>query len=97
MLQKQISYDHSITELGEIKVREITRIMEDGKELSKTYHRHVISPGDDIVGQDERTVLIAGVIYTPKVMAEYEAVIAEKRVVKNDRLYKNNQNPGSAA
>jgi len=30
MLEKAISFDHSITELGHIQVRKIIRIMEDG-------------------------------------------------------------------
>lgn len=71
MLEKQISYDHSITELGHIQVRQITRIMEDGKEIGKSYHRHVLSPGDDVRNQDERSKQIAGAIWTPEVIAAY--------------------------
>jgi len=77
MLKKQISYDHSITELGHIQIRKITRIMEDGKELSKSYHRHVVSPGDDASGQDERTQELIKVIHTPEVIAAYKAQIEE--------------------
>ena len=77
MLEKRITYDHSVTELGHIQVRQITRIMEDGKELSKAYHRHVLSPGDDTEGQDERSKKIAQTIWTPEVVAAYKAKIAE--------------------
>lgn len=77
MLKKQISYDHSITELGQIQVRRITRIMEDGKEIGKTYHRHVLSPGDDTENRDDRSKLIAQAIWTPEVAAAYKAMIAE--------------------
>jgi hypothetical protein len=73
MIEKQISYDHSITELGHIQVRKIIRILEDGKEIAKTYHRHVVSPGDDVEGQDEITKKIAQAIHTPKVIAAYRA------------------------
>ncbi len=76
MLGKQISYDHSITELGHIQVRKISRIMEDGKEISKTYHRHVLSPGDDVKDQDERSKMIAQAIWTPEVVDAYKAMIA---------------------
>lgn len=75
MLEKNIFYDHSITELGHIQVRRITRIMEDGKEIGKTYHRHVLSPGDDVKNQDERSKKIAQAIWTPEVVAAYEAMI----------------------
>ena len=77
MLEKQISYDHSITESGHIQVRQITRVMEDGKEISKTYHRHVLSPGDDTKNQDERSKQIAKAIWMPEVVAAYKAMIAE--------------------
>ena len=77
MLEKRISYDHSITELGHIQVRRITRIVEDGKELSKAYHRHVLSPGDSVKGQDERSKKIAKAIWTPKVIETYKAMVAK--------------------
>lgn len=64
MLKKVISYDHNITEDGQIQVRQITRIMEDDIELAKTYHRHVINPGDNVDKEDERTKKIAQVIHT---------------------------------
>jgi len=80
MLKKQITFDHSITESSHIQVRKITRIMEDGKELSKSYHRHVISPGDNVTDQDERTMLIARVLHTPKVIKAYKDMIKENEL-----------------
>ena len=77
MLEKQISFDHSVTEFGHIQVRCITRIIEDGKEISKAYHRHVLSPGDNVDAQDDRSKLIAQAIWTPKVIAIYKAKVAE--------------------
>ena len=77
MLKKEISYDHSITESGHIQVRRITRILEDGVERGKQYHRHVISPGDDVKDEDERTKLIAGAVHTPKVVKAYKDMIKE--------------------
>ena len=76
-LKKAISYDHSITELGHVQVRQITRIMENGKEISKTYHRHVLSPGDDVNGQDERSKRVAQAIWTPEVVEAYKVMVAE--------------------
>jgi len=77
-LIKQITYDHSITELGHIQVRKITRIMEDGVEIGKQYHRHVVSPGDDYTKEDERTKKIAGVVHTAKVIKDYKDKIKEQ-------------------
>ena len=78
MLEKKITYDHSITELGHIQVRMITRIMEDGVEIGKQYHRHVVSPGDAYVDEDERTKKIAGVVHTTKVIKDYKDKIKEQ-------------------
>lgn len=77
MLEKRISYDHSITELGHIQVRQITRIIEDGKEISKAYHRHVLSPGDNVEDQDERSKKIAQAIWTPEVIKKYKDMVKE--------------------
>jgi hypothetical protein len=38
------------------------RTMEDGVQLSQTYHRHCLSPGDDLTGQDERVSAIANAV-----------------------------------
>lgn len=80
MLTKQITYDQQITEDGIIQVRTITRVLEDGKELSKSYHRHTVNPKDDTVNEDDRTKVIASAIYTPEFIAEYEAKMAEAKL-----------------
>ena len=84
MLDKKVSYDHTITEDGIIQVREITRIFEDGKELSKSYHRTTVNPTDDVKDKDVRTKLIAGAIYTPEFVTAYEVKIAVVEPIKSD-------------
>lgn len=60
MLEKQLAVDRiEVTENNTIQVRTVTRILEDGATLSQTYHRHCLSPGDDLSGQDTRVVDIA--------------------------------------
>jgi len=78
MLEKIITFDQQITEDGIIHVRTITRVLEDGVELSKSYHRHVVTPLDNVENEDDRTKLIAGAIYTPEFITEYEAKIKNK-------------------
>ena len=60
-------------ENGCIQVRQVTRIMEDGKELSSSYHRWVLTPGQATTGQDPRVVAICNIIWTPEVIAEHQA------------------------
>lgn len=66
-----------IVENGIIQVRQITRIMEDGKELSSSYHRWAFAPGDDVSDQPANVQAIAAAAWTPTVIAAYQAQIAE--------------------
>lgn len=59
-ISKDIAFDHSIDTEGRINVRTVTRIMENGKELSRSYHRKVVDPvKDDMSGMDQRTRLLS--------------------------------------
>jgi hypothetical protein len=74
MITKQTVIDQiTVQENGIILYREATRIMEDGKELTKTYHRTSLTPGQDLTGQPEKVVAIAQTAWTPEVVAAYEA------------------------
>jgi len=73
-LTKEIAIDKiEVLELGHIQVRQITRIVEDGKELSASYHRWALDPGADLTGQDAKVVAIANAIWTAEVVAAYKA------------------------
>jgi hypothetical protein len=63
----------TITENGTILYREATRILEDGVELSKTYHRTSLAPAQDLTGAPDNVVEIANVAWTPEVIAAYKA------------------------
>jgi hypothetical protein len=63
----------TVTENGTVLVREATRIMEDGNELSKTYHRTSLTPGQDITAQPANVQAICNAAWTPEVISAYEA------------------------
>lgn len=63
----------TVVENGIILYREATRIVEDGVELTKTYHRSSLTPGQDLTGQPEKVVAIAQAAWTPEVIAAYQA------------------------
>jgi hypothetical protein len=46
-----------------IQVRTATIIMEDDVEISRNFHRHVLSQGDDLTEQDPKVVAIANAIW----------------------------------
>jgi hypothetical protein len=73
-LEKVISVDLiEIVENGSIQVRTKTAIMEDGKQISGSFHRHVVAPGDDYSAEDARVKAICAAMHTPKVIAAYKA------------------------
>jgi hypothetical protein len=76
-LTKEISIDQiTVTENGVVLYREATKIMEDGNELSKTYHRSSLVPGQDLTGIPANVAAICNVAWTPEVVAAYQAQIA---------------------
>ena len=80
MIEKIIIIDQiEVTEFGHIQVREATKIMEDGKELTRTFHRHVLSPGDSLQGQDPKVIAIANVVWTQEVIENYQTNIANNK------------------
>jgi len=58
---------------GQIQVRTRNQVLKDGTEIAATYHRHVLSPGDDVINEDSRVTAIAEATWTPEVVAAYEA------------------------
>ena len=75
MLEKTVSVDLiEVLENGCIQVRTKTAIMEDGKQISGTFHRHVVVPGADYSAEDAKVKAIAAAIHTPAVIAAYQAL-----------------------
>ena len=53
--------------MGQIQVRTDTIIERDGKEISRTYHRHVVEPDSDTSNEDQRVKDVANTVHTPAV------------------------------
>ena len=78
-ITKEVVIDQiTVTENGTIFYREATRIMEDGTELTKTYHRNSLTPAQDLTGVPEKVVAICNAAWTPEVIAAYQAAEAAK-------------------
>ena len=61
---------------GTINVRTDTVISDDGVEASRTFHRKVLAPGDDVSGEDAKVQAVAGAVWTDEVKAAYAAAVA---------------------
>jgi len=62
-----------VQENGSILYREATRIIEDGNEISKTYHRNSLTPAQDLTGVPANVVAICNVAWTAEIIAAYQA------------------------
>ena len=84
-LSKVIVVDKiEVLEKGQVQVRTATRVLEDGVELSSSFHRHVVVPstktGDtwadtDISGEDARVQAIATATWTSAVKTAYQEMM----------------------
>ena len=71
----------TVIENGVVLYREATRIMEDGNELSKTYHRSSLTPAQDLTGVPTNVVAICNVAWTPEVIAAYQAQVVASQAL----------------
>ena len=74
--KEQVIDKIEVVENGTLQVRQVTRIMEDGKELSASYHRWSFAPGSNVSDQPANVQAIATAAWTPAVIAAYEAKLA---------------------
>ena len=81
MLEKVTVVDRiEVVESGVVQVRTKTAIMEDGKQISGTFHRHVVAPGDDYSKQDARVKAICAATHTDEVIAAYKAAQTKEQL-----------------
>ena len=77
-VEETMSFDRTLQPGCEISVRRIYRIFDNGKEISKRYHRSWIMPRDDPTGNDVMSKAIAEKLHTPEVAATYKAKLAKQ-------------------
>ncbi|CAB4166544.1 hypothetical protein UFOVP845_36 [uncultured Caudovirales phage] len=56
-----------------VQVRTATIISEDGVEISRTFHRHVLTPDADLSGEDADVAVLAGTVFTDEAKAAFAA------------------------
>ena len=71
-LTKEIIYEYEIrTIYKNIQERRRTAIIEDGEELSFSYHRRVLTVGDDLSGESDELKALSSSLWTPAVSASW--------------------------
>jgi hypothetical protein len=71
-----------VIENGTLQVREATRIMKDGEEIAKTYHRWLFTPGQDVSSMPTNVQAIAAAAWTPEVISAYEEQLAQQAAAR---------------
>jgi hypothetical protein len=64
-----------VLENGVIQVRQAQVITDSGNEIARNFSRWVLSPGDDVSTQDPKVKAIATAVWTPEVIAAYQAKV----------------------
>jgi len=65
-----------VGEFKHIQCRHATIIKRDGVEISRSYHRHVIAPNDDVTGESAEVQAICNAVHTQAVKDAYAAHLA---------------------
>jgi len=66
-----------------VQCRTATIIKEDGVELSRSFHRHVLQPDSDISGEPQETQDICNAVWTDAVKADWATFQAEQEAERN--------------
>jgi urease accessory protein UreE len=72
LIEQSVIDQIEVTRNGSVNVRRADLILKDGVEIAKTYHRHVLAPGDDLANEDAKVVAIAKTAWTPEMIAAYK-------------------------
>jgi hypothetical protein len=77
-IDKTIEIDQiEVVRTGHVQVREATTITEDGQQISRTFHRSIFYPGQDVSDQQQKVQDICKAAWTPEVIQEYQDRLAE--------------------
>jgi hypothetical protein len=71
LIEKTIIDKIEVLESNSIQVRTANVIEKDGVEISRTFHRHVVNPTQDISGENAKVQAIASAIWTEEIIAAY--------------------------
>ena len=69
-----------VTEKGHVQVRTATVIKRDGEEISRSFHRHVVAPGDDYSAEDVKVQAVCAAVHTDEVKAAYAAFLEAQSI-----------------
>jgi hypothetical protein len=90
LTEKTIIDKIEVLENNSIQVRTANLIEKDGIEISRTFQRYVVNPGDDITEQDLKVKAVCNAIWTEEIIATYLQIKNENQI-----KYESNFNGGT--
>ena len=69
-----------VGDFSHVQVRTATVIKRDGEEISRSFHRHVVAPGDDYSAEDAKVQAICAAVHTQEVIDAYAAHMEAQNV-----------------
>ena len=80
LTEEQIIDKIEVVDTGDwsiVQVRTATVIKRDGSEVSRSFHRHVVSPADDWSSESDKVKAICDLVHNDTTKAAYEAAQPE--------------------
>ena len=74
--ETQIGKIEVVGKYKSVQVRTDTVVMEDSKELSRQYHRHVLNPDADISNEHSEVQAVCNAVWTQDVKHAYATFLA---------------------
>jgi hypothetical protein len=75
-ITKRLEYVVGVLSDKTLEVRTDTVIEEDGVAISRSIHRHVVVPGDNLSGEHAEVQTVGNAVHTDAVIAAYRAKVA---------------------
>ena len=69
-----------VGDFSHVQVRVATVIKRDGEEISRSFHRHVVAPGDDYSAEDDKVKAVCAAVHTQDVIDAYAAHMEAQNV-----------------
>ena len=82
-LTEEAVVDHiDVLEDGQIQVRTATVVKRDGVEISRSFFRHVVAPGDDLNSEDARVKSVGEAVHTSDVVSAWNTRMAAEKAAR---------------
>jgi hypothetical protein len=70
-----------VVEVGIVQIRTATKIFKDGVEISKTYHRRTICPGEDYANEEDKVKAICAAVHTAEIISQFEQIKSQNNLI----------------